>query len=231
MLPPIPAGWKAQLGDEATKPYYRELDAFLDHELADGQTVLPAREDIFNALKFTPCNHLKVLLLGQDPYPNPGDAHGLCFSVQPQLRKLPASLKNIFKELHTDVGFRVPNNGHLEYWARQGILMLNTVLTVRAHEPNSHRTKKPKGQRWEIFTDRIIEQVNARPTRVVFLLWGNQAQEKSSLITGSHHAIIKCAHPSPLSARKFFGCRCFSRTNQHLTEAGLAPIDWQIADV
>ena len=231
MLPPIPDGWKSQLGDETSKPYYRELDVFLSREITEGRSVLPPRKDIFNALALTPCDKVKVLLLGQDPYPNPGDAHGLCFSVQPHLRKLPASLKNIFKELHTDVGFRIPNNGHLESWAHQGILMLNTVLTVGAHDPNSHRTKKPKGQRWEIFTDRIIGQVNASPTRVVFLLWGNQAQEKSRLITQPHHAIIKCAHPSPLSVRKFFGCRCFSKTNQHLTEAGFVPIDWQITDV
>ena len=230
MLPPIPAGWNTLLKDETAKPYYRELDAFLDQELADAQTVLPAREDIFNALKLTPYEQVKVLLLGQDPYPNPGDAHGLCFSVQPHVRPLPASLKNIYQELHDDVGFRIPNHGCLESWARQGILMLNTVLTVRAHQPNAHRSKL-KGQRWEIFTDRILQLVNERPSRVVFLLWGKQAQSKSKLITQPHHTIIPCAHPSPLAAKKFFGCRCFSKVNQHLTAAGLPPINWQIADV
>ncbi|MBC7777854.1 MAG: uracil-DNA glycosylase, partial [Phycisphaerae bacterium] len=215
MLPPIPAGWKAQLSDETKKPYYRELDAFLDQELAGGQTVLPAREDIFNALKFTPYDQVKVLLLGQDPYPNPRYAHGLCFSVQPHVQPLPGSLKNVYKELHDDVGFRIPNNGYLESWARQGILMLNTLLTLQAGVPNSHQKKG-----WEKFTDRIIELVAAKPTRVVFLLWGASAQKKGKLVNQPQHKVINCAHPSQLSASKFFGCRCFSKTNQHLDEAG-----------
>jgi uracil-DNA glycosylase len=226
MLPVIPSSWQPLLGDETKKPYYQELDDFLDRELADGRIVLPPREDVFNALLLTPCDQVKVLLVGQDPYPNPGHAHGLCFSVRPDVGPLPASLKNVFQELHDDVAFRVPNNGNLEPWARQGMLMLNTVLTVRAHEPNAHRKRG-----WETFTDRVIESVNARPARVVFLLWGGPAQKKAKLVTGAHHRIIKCAHPSPLSAKKFLGCRCFSEVNRLLTEVGLTPIDWQISDV
>jgi len=227
MLPAIPTAWSDRLGAETGKPYYRALDAFLDAEVAAGQAVLPPRADIFTALRLTPPDRVKVLLLGQDPYPTPGHAHGLCFSVQPDVRPLPMSLRNVYKELHTDVGFRLPNNGHLAPWAGQGVLMLNTVLTVRARSANSHARRG-----WETFTDRIIELVAARSTRVVFLLWGGAARRKALLVPeDSPHAIIECAHPSPLSARKFFGCRCFSRTNARLAEAGLAPVDWAIPDV
>ena len=226
MLPPIPAGWRSLLKDETTKPYYRQLDAFLNREVAAGQSILPAQSDIFNALEFTPYDQIKVLLLGQDPYPTPGFAHGLCFSVLPDVRPIPRSLRNVYKELQSDVGGREPNNGYLEPWARQGILLLNPVLTVRAQQPQSHQK-----QGWEQFTDRIIELVDARPTRVVFVLWGNAAKKKRALIRQPHHVVIECAHPSPLSARLFFGCRCFSRTNQALVEAAMGPIDWQIPDV
>ena len=226
MLPAIPTHWSDLLAAQTDMPYYRGLESFLDEEAAAGRTVLPARSDIFAALQLTPPDQVKVLLLGQDPYPTPGHAHGLCFSVQPDVRPLPMSLRNVYKELHADVGFRVPNNGHLAPWARQGILMLNTVLTVRARSANSHA-----GHGWETFTDRIIELVAARPARVVFLLWGGAARRKAILVPQPQHVIIECAHPSPLSARKFFGCRCFSRTNQKLTEAGLTPIDWAIPDV
>jgi uracil-DNA glycosylase len=226
MLPPIPAGWSALLNEETHEPYYQALDTFLEEERAGGQTILPASQDLFNALRFTSYAHVKVLLLGQDPYPNPGDAHGLCFSVKPGVRALPASLRNVFKELRDDVGCRIPNNGSLVPWARQGVLLLNTILTVRARQPHSHRNRG-----WESFTDRILEAVDAKPTRVVFLLWGREAQKKRQRIQQSHHTVIACAHPSPLSARKFFGCRCFSQTNQQLAAAGLTPIDWQIPDV
>lgn len=226
MLPPIPPSWRPLLKDEVSKPYYRKLDAFLDKEVAAGRTILPAPKDIFNALRFTPRDQVKILLVGQDPYPNPGDAHGLCFSVRSNVRPLPGSLKNVFKELHDDLGFTMPNNGNLESWARQGMLMLNTVLTVQAHVPNSH-----KNRGWETLTNRIIELVDAQPTRVVFLLWGNQAQEKEIFIKGAHHRVVKCAHPSQQSAKKFLGCRCFSRVNALLAEANLAPIDWQTSDV
>ncbi|WHZ13950.1 MAG: Uracil-DNA glycosylase, family 1 [Nitrospira sp.] len=226
MLPPIPAGWKPLLKDETTSNCYRILEAFLEQEAADGRTILPPRQDIFRSLRMTPYEAVRVLLLGQDPYHTPGMAHGLCFSVRPHIRSLPPSLKNIYKELRDDVGCRIPNNGCLEPWARQGVLMLNTVLTVRAHAANSHR-----GRGWETMTDRIIELVDAKPTRVVFVLWGGEAKKKRRLVTKAHHVVITCAHPSPLSARKFFGCRCFSRTNRALTEAAVAPIDWQIPDL
>ncbi|HZC82702.1 MAG TPA: uracil-DNA glycosylase, partial [Nitrospiraceae bacterium] len=148
------------------------------------------------------------------------------FSVKPTVRPLPFSLRNVYRELHEDVGCQIPNNGYLESWARQGILMLNTVLTVRAHQANSHQ-----GCGWEQFTDRMIELVAAKETRVVFVLWGREAQKKRKLITHSHHTVVACAHPSPLSVRKFFGCRCFSHVNRDLVDAGLGPIDWQIPDV
>ncbi len=214
------------LEEETRKSYYLALDAFLEHELADGQVILPAREDIFNALASTPYDSVRVLLVGQDPYPTPGHAHGLCFSVQPTVRPLPQSLRNVYRELHDDVGCRIPNNGCLEPWARQGVLLLNTVLTVRASQANSHQ-----GRGWEPFIDRIIELVAAKQRRVVFVLWGRQAQKKRSLITQSHHTVVATAHPSPLSVRKFYGCRCFSQVNRDLVEAGMAPIDWQIPDV
>jgi uracil-DNA glycosylase len=214
------------LKEETRKPYYQALDAFLEKERADGQTIIPARKDIFNALASTSYDQVRVLLVGQDPYPTPGHAHGLCFSVEPTVRLLPFSLRNIFRELQDDVGCRIPNNGYLEPWARRGILMLNTVLTVRAHKANSHQ-----GRGWELFTDRLIELVAAKQTRVVFVLWGREAQKKRMLITQPHHAVVACAHPSPLSVRKFFGCRCFSHINRDLAEAGQAPIDWQIPDV
>ncbi|NOT23595.1 MAG: uracil-DNA glycosylase [Nitrospiraceae bacterium] len=226
MLPPIPPGWRSLLKGETGKPYYRALDSFLAQELADGQTILPARKDIFNALAATSYEQVRVLLVGQDPYPTPGQAHGLCFSVQPTVRPLPFSLRNVYRELREDLGCQIPNNGYLKPWAGQGILMLNTVLTVRAHKANSHQ-----GRGWERFTDRMIELVAEKRTRVVFLLWGREAQKKQKLIAQSHHAVIMCAHPSPLSVRKFSGCRCFSHTNKNLAEAGLAPIDWQIPDV
>ncbi len=223
VLPPIPATWRSLLNDEVKRDTYRALDAFLDEEVAAKQTILPPRGDIFRALELTHYDDVKVLILGQDPYPTPGDAHGLCFSVRPGV-PVPRSLRNIYKELQTDIpGFQPPSHGFLEPWAKQGILMLNTVLTLRAGEAFSHR-----GKGWEHFTDRIIELVNAKPTRVVFVLWGKAAQEKKALITGSQHRIVESAHPSPLSARKFFGCRCFSRTNDYLEEAGLAPINWRL---
>ncbi|TKB75078.1 MAG: uracil-DNA glycosylase [Nitrospira sp.] len=226
MLPPIPLGWRSLLTEETSKPYYRALEVFLDKELAGGQTILPARTDVFNALVATSYDQVRVLLIGQDPYPTPGHAHGLCFSVQPAVRPLPFSLRNIYRELHDDVGCKIPNNGDLEPWAQQGVLMLNTVLTVRARQANSHQ-----GRGWERFTDRIIELVAAKQQRVVFVLWGRDAQKKRVLITQPHHTVIATAHPSPLSVRKFFGCRCFSQINRDLVDADLPPIDWQIPDV
>jgi uracil-DNA glycosylase len=226
MLPVVPASWAPLLEAETQKQSHRDLDASLGRELVSGNVILPAPADIFNALAFTPYESVKVVLLGQDPYPTPGVAHGLCFSTRPDVRPIPASLRNIYHELHDDVGFRIPNHGCLEPWARQGMLMLNTILTVQAGQPLSHQ-----GRGWEAFTDRIINLVDQLPTRVVFLLWGAKAQAKANLVRQPQHKIIRCAHPSPLSARRFFGCRCFSETNRYLTEAGLTPMDWNLADV
>jgi uracil-DNA glycosylase len=229
MLHEIPVKWRGVLGGVPGERWYRELDAFLDGEIAAGREVLPAREDVFNALRFTEPDAVRVVLLGQDPYPTPGHAHGLCFSVRPDVRPLPRSLKNIYKELGADLGgdnFATPAHGCLESWARQGVLMLNTVLTVRAGEANSHQRRG-----WEIFTDRVIAAVNAMPGRVVFVLWGGQARAKRGVITGAQHRIVESAHPSPLSARLFFGCRCFSEVNRHLAEAGRGGIDWRVPDL
>lgn len=226
MLPPIPPDWNPLLQREQSGQTYRALNAFLDQEVASGRTILPDRANIFRALELTSYDRVRVVLLGQDPYPTPGMAHGLCFSVGRHVRTLPPSLKNLYRELRDDIGCRIPNNGCLEPWARQGVLMLNTVLTVRAHASHSHR-----GQGWEPFTDALIRLVDAKPTRVIFVLWGNEARQKRRLITGPRHVVIESAHPSPLSVRRFWGCRCFSRINCALGEAGGDPIDWQIPDV
>ena len=222
---PIPAGWVRLLAGETSQPYYLKLQTFLARERRR-HVVLPPERDVFAALELTPFNRVNVVLLGQDPYPTPGQAHGLCFSVKPGVAP-PPSLVNIFKELAHDVGCRVPNNGYLVPWARQGILMLNTVLTVRAHEPGSHRSMG-----WETFTDVIIRAVGATPDPVVFVLWGQDAQRKTALIDTARHVIIEGAHPSPMSAtRGFFGSRPFSKVNTALRAAGKPPIDWQLPDV
>ncbi len=226
MLPEIPASWHAILANETEKDYYRHLAAFVSQQQAVGE-ILPAPKDIFHALEATPYERVKVLLLGQDPYPTPGHAHGLCFSVLPNVRPLPGSLRNIYKELTTDIaGFTPPAHGFLEHWAQQGVLLLNTVLTVRAREANSHQK-----QGWEKFTDRIIALVNDKPERVVFALWGKKAQAKTPLISTPPHSIVANAHPSPLSVKQFLGSRPFSRINQRLTEAGQTPIDWQLPNL
>jgi len=226
MLPPIPPGWKPHLEAETHQPYFHELDAFLDREREANHTILPESQDIFNALRSTPYASVRVLLLGQDPYPTPGHAHGLCFSVRPGVRPIPGSLRNIYRELRDDLGIPTPSHGCLESWARQGVLLLNTVLTVRAHDANSHQKRG-----WETFTDRIIDLLNERSMPMVFLLWGRSAQKKRERVTASHHRVIECAHPSPLSARLFLGCRCFSATNRRLAESGIPPVDWQIPGV
>ena len=214
--------WDEILADEFRKPYYLALREFLKKEYRT-QTVYPNMYDIFNALKATSCKDTKVVLLGQDPYHGPGQAHGMCFSVKKGVEP-PPSLVNIFKELVDDVGITMPAHGDLTYWAQQGVLLLNTALTVRAGQPNSHR-----GVGWETFTDRVIEEVNRKDGPVVFLLWGANARSKVPMIDTSRHVILQAPHPSPLSAsRGFFGCRHFSETNEILTKNGLAPIDWQI---
>lgn len=217
--------WLAAIGDEFKKPYYRELYQFVKQEYAT-HVVYPPAEDIFNAFHLTPLSEVKVLILGQDPYHNVHQAHGLCFSVMPD-QDIPPSLQNIYKELHDDCGCDIPNNGYLEKWAKQGVLMLNTVLTVRAHQANSHQ-----GRGWEQFTDAIIQAVNAQDRPIVYLLWGSPAQRKIPMLTNPKHLILKAPHPSPLSAyRGFFGCKHFSQTNAFLKEHGLEPIDWQIENV
>lgn len=225
MLPPIPASWRPLLSAEPAKPYFTNLKQFVEREQKSHTVYQPERE-IFSALNLTPYKSVKVLLLEQDPYPGEGRAHGLCFSVKPGI-KLPASLRNIYKELQSDVGFRIPNNGYLVPWAKQGLLMLNAVLTVRAGEPNSH-----KGKGWESFTDSIISRVDELDSAVVFVLWGAYAQKKIKLIDTERHVVIQSVHPSPLSARNgFFGSRPFSAINKALRRMGKSEIDWQIPDL
>ena len=217
--------WYEKLKDQFKMPYYGELYRFVSEEYARGP-VYPPSEDIFNAFHYTPFENVKCVILGQDPYHEPGQAHGLCFSVRPGV-PAPPSLCNIYKELQDDLSCRIPNNGYLEKWAREGVLLLNTCLTVRAHQANSHN-----GHGWEQFTDAVIKAVDAKPEPVVFLLWGTPAGRKSELLTNRSHLVLKAPHPSPLSAyRGFFGCRHFSAANRYLTEHGLQPIDWQIEDI
>lgn len=217
--------WEIYLTEEMQKPYYRELREFLIGEYRHGK-VYPDMYDIFNALHYTSYAATRVLILGQDPYHEEGQAHGLSFSVQPNVPP-PPSLVNIFKELETDLGCSVPNNGCLEPWARQGVLLLNTVLTVRAHQANSHREKG-----WEIFTDKIISLLNERERPVGFILWGAPARRKKAMITNPQHFVVESPHPSPLSAyRGFFGSRPFSRVNKFLQSAGEEPINWQLPNI
>lgn len=217
--------WLPAIGEEFKKPYYAKLYQFVKEEY-NTTKIFPPAEDIFNALHLTPLSQVKVLILGQDPYHNDGQAHGLCFSVKPGV-EIPPSLVNIYKELQNDIGCTIPNHGYLTKWAEQGILMLNTVLTVRAHQANSHQ-----GKGWEQFTDAIICAVNEQDRPVVYLLWGKPAQSKIPMLTNPKHLILKAPHPSPLSAyRGFFGCKHFSQTNEFLKEKGLEPIDWQIENI
>ena len=217
--------WLDHIGDEFEKDYYKSLRKFLIKEY-NNELIFPRAEDIFNAFHYTDYDDVKVVILGQDPYHNYKQAHGMAFSVLPGT-KTPPSLENIFKELHDDLGLKVPNNGNLTKWADQGVLLLNTVLTVRAHQANSHR-----GRGWEIFTDQVIKSLNDKKDPVVFLLWGRPAQEKRKLITNKNHLILTAPHPSPLSAyRGFFGCKHFSKANEFLKAHGLEPIDWQIEDI
>ena len=218
--------WLTCIQDEFKKPYYKELYTFIRQEY-NTHVIYPPADDIFNAFHLTPLGEVKVLILGQDPYHGEHQAHGLCFSVLPDQPDLPPSLQNIYKELQDDLGCEIPNNGYLKKWAQQGVLMLNTVLTVRAHQAGSHQ-----GKGWEQFTDAIIQAVNAQDRPIVYLLWGKPAQSKISMLTNPKHLILKAPHPSPLSAyRGFFGCRHFSQTNEFLKKNGIAPIDWQIENI
>lgn len=217
--------WLTSIGQEFSKSYYKELYKFVKEEYSKYQ-IFPQADDIFNAFHFTPLSKVKVVIIGQDPYHNEGQAHGLCFSVKPQV-EIPPSLVNIYKELHDDLGCKIPNNGYLVKWAEQGVLLLNTVLTVRAHQANSHQ-----GKGWEQFTDAVIKAVNEQDRPIVFILWGKPAQSKKSMLNNPKHLILEAPHPSPLSAyRGFFGSRPFSKTNGFLEEHGIEPIDWQIEDI
>ena len=218
-------GWAKVLAQEFNKEYYRDLYNFIKKEYTE-QIVYPDSKNIFSALELTDIDDVRVVILGQDPYHEPGQAHGLCFSVQPGV-KAPPSLENIYKELHDDLGCYIPNNGYLIKWAKQGVLLLNTVMTVRAHAANSH-----KGHGWETFTDAIISKVNEKDTPVVFILWGSPAQKKIPMLTNPKHLILKAPHPSPLSSyRGFFGSKPFSQTNDFLIKNGMQPIDWQIENI
>lgn len=217
--------WLQAIGAEFRKPYYTELFKFVKQEY-DTKQVFPPADDIFNAFHLTPFQDVKVVIIGQDPYHNDGQAHGLCFSVKPEV-EIPPSLVNIYQELHDDLDCYIPNNGCLVKWAKQGVLMLNTVLTVRAHMANSHH-----GKGWEEFTDAAIRALNEQDRPIVFILWGRPAQMKKNMLNNPKHLILEAPHPSPLSAyRGFFGSRPFSKTNAFLSENGLELIDWQIENI
>ena len=217
--------WLEKIKSEFNKPYYKELYGFVKDEYASN-VVFPPSEDIFNAFHSTALKDVKVLLLGQDPYHNYNQAHGLSFSVKPG-QDIPPSLQNIYKELNEDLGCYIPDNGYLQKWAEQGVLLLNTVLTVRAHEANSH-----KGKGWEQFTDAVIKAVNEIDRPIVYFLWGAPAQKKAAMLNNPKHLILQAPHPSPLSAyRGFFGCKHFSKCNEFLKSNGIEPIDWQIENI
>ena len=221
-MPEITNDWAKELKPEYSKPYYKELFNFVGKEYAT-HTVYPPGDDIFNAFHLTPLKNVKVVIIGQDPYHEPGQAHGLSFSVKPGV-DIPPSLLNIYKELHEDLGCYIPDNGYLVKWANQGVLLLNAVLTVRAHEAASHQNKG-----WEEFTDSVIRILNKEDRPIVFLLWGGFARSKKKMLNNPNHLILEAPHPSPLSAyRGFFGCKHFSKANEFLESKGLTGIDWQI---
>lgn len=214
--------WIEPLSSEFKEPYYKKLYETVVKEYSTHQ-IFPPSDDIFNAFNYTPLSNVKVVIIGQDPYHNTGQAHGLCFSVKPDV-DIPPSLVNIYKELHDDLGCYIPDNGYLKKWADQGVLMLNSVLTVRAHQANSHQ-----GIGWEKFTDAAIRILNSQDRPIVYMLWGRPAQDKASQVDNPKHLLLKAPHPSPLSAyRGFFGCRHFSKCNEFLQANGIEPIDWQI---
>ncbi|MBR9858980.1 MAG: uracil-DNA glycosylase [Gammaproteobacteria bacterium] len=218
----MPQTWSQLIDHEQQQPYFQQAMSFVEQERAAGKAIYPPQSNVFSALDYTDPGSVKVVMLGQDPYHGPNQAHGLCFSVLPGVR-VPPSLRNIYKELASDIpGFQAPDHGYLESWAEQGVLMLNTVLTVEAGKAHSHAKLG-----WETFTDKVIKAVNDKGNGVVFLLWGSHAQKKGAMIDRSRHHVLTAAHPSPLSAyRGFFGCRHFSRTNELLQQEGKSPIDW-----
>ncbi|MBE6034264.1 MAG: uracil-DNA glycosylase [Clostridiales bacterium] len=225
-MPKISNDWLNVIGEEFEKPYYLQLRKFLINEYKT-KRIYPAADDIFNAFHFTPLNNVKVLLIGQDPYHNENQAIGTSFAVPVSQKEIPPSLVNIYQELHDDLGCTIPTHGYLKKWADQGVLLLNTVLTVRAHQANSHQ-----GQGWEQFTDAVIRAVNEQERPIVYFLWGRPAQSKKRMLTNPKHLILEAPHPSPLSAyRGFFGCKHFSKANEFLTANGIEPIDWQIEEL
>lgn len=215
--------WESLLASEKQKKYFSDIMAFLREEKSRGKIIYPAEKNIFNAIKFTPFKNLKVVIIGQDPYHNPGQAHGLSFSVPKNIPK-PPSLRNIFKELKNDCDIEIPDHGCLENWAKQGVLLLNAALTVEENKPGSHANIG-----WQTFTDAIIEKINHHPDQIIYLLWGSYAQKKQDLIDTQKHIILTAPHPSPLSAhRGFLGCKHFSKTNTLLMKSGRTPIDWRL---
>lgn len=219
----VSENWITLLAHEKEKPYFTDIMSLLQAKRADGKIIYPAEPDIFNALKYTAFSDIKVVILGQDPYHNPAQAHGLCFSV-PKNCAPPPSLVNIFKELKNDCNIEIPNHGCLEKWAKQGVLLLNSTLTVEENKPASHANIG-----WQQFTDTIIRTINSHPKQIIYLLWGAHAHKKSALIDAKKHVILTAPHPSPLSAyRGFLGCKHFSKTNALLIKAGRTPIDWEI---
>ena len=221
-MPQISNDWAPVLREEYGKPYYRDLYQFVREEYSKN-TIYPPADDIFNAFHLTPLSRVKVVIIGQDPYHEPGQAHGLCFSVQKGV-DIPPSLQNIYKELNSDIGFEIPNHGCLTSWAEQGVLLLNAVLTVRSHAAASHQNKG-----WETFTDAVIRAVNDVDRPVVFMLWGGFARSKKAMLTNPKHLVLEAPHPSPLSAyRGFFGCKHFSQANAFLEKNGVEPVDWTI---
>ncbi len=217
--------WQEVIGEEKEAPYFQKIIQFVQNERKAGKIIYPKQQDVFNALKYTPFDQVKVVILGQDPYHGPNQAHGLCFSVQKGVAP-PPSLKNIFKEINSDLGIQSPKHGCLESWARQGVLLLNTVLTVEKGQAHSHANIG-----WETFTDKVIEAINEHKEGVVFLLWGAHAQKKGQMIDHTKHIILKAPHPSPLSAhRGFLGCKHFSKTNEALKKLGKKPIHWNTSD-
>ena len=215
--------WDKKLAEELKKPYFNKLDSFIKNE-RNSYIIYPKADDVYNAFKLTTFENVKVILIGQDPYHGLNQAHGLSFSVNQGI-KVPPSLKNIFKELHSDIGFNIPDNGNLTDWAKQGVLLLNATLTVRSGEPGSHQNKG-----WEAFTDEIIKLISDEKQNCVFLLWGNYAKNKKNLINLDKHLVLESAHPSPLARGAFFGCKHFSKTNEYLKSHHLNPIDWKLSD-
>ena len=215
--------WNQKIGDELNKDYFKSLIKFLNNELDQGKVIYPHGCDIFNAFQSTPYNKVKAIIIGQDPYHGEGQAHGLCFSVRPEI-KTPPSLKNIYKEMNTDLGIEPHHNGYLQTWADQGVLMLNSVLTVEQKKPASHRKKG-----WEQFTDKVIETLNTEKENLVFILWGNDAKKKAEIVDRNKHLVLESAHPSPFSFKKFLGCKHFSKTNNYLKTHSISEINWKLS--